>query len=302
MADFLAQKSYQPLVSLGVPVFNAERFLPQALDSLLGQTLSNFELIISDNASTDRTQAICEEYVIKDRRVRYIRQKKNIGAPRNWNFLVNEANGIFFKWSSANDYCSPWMLEKCVEVMEDDPEIVLCYGRTQLIDDDQNPIKIYERDKSFNENRPSDRFEKVFSNLIRNNIQCGVFRLDILRLTRLDRLYPSGDLSLMAELALYGRFQMLPDVLLFRRQSRETFTSMLNPLERQRVYDPEAKFPLKLLQTRRHLDNLISILRAPLSLQEKLRAYFIALKLIKWDKKILWFELLSLFKEKKSSR
>lgn len=295
MTETTGGSTYHPLVSIGVPVFNAERFLPSALDSLLNQTLSDFELIISDNASTDSTQTICEDYARRDRRVRYIRQKTNIGAPRNWNVLVHEARGIFFKWASANDYCAPAMLEKCVNAMQADPGLVLCYGRTKLVDENEQAIEVYGRDIAFDEDRPSERFARVCAHLSLNNIQCGVFQLDVLRRTRLDRLYPTGDMVLMAELALYGRFHMIPDELLFRRQSRKTFTAMLTPLERQHVYDPKATTPMKLILARRHVDNLVSISRAPISIVEKLCAYRVALRLARWDRVGLWREFLSLF-------
>ena len=297
MVDTVGYRGHQPLVSIGVPVFNAEHFLARALDSLLGQTLSDLELIISDNASTDNTQVICEDYVRRDQRVRYIRQQSNIGAPRNWNVVVHEARGVFFKWASANDYCAPVMLERCVGAMQVDPGIVLCYGRTELVDENEQPIEIYGGDISFEEDRPSERFARVCALLSMNNVQCGVFRLGALRRTRLDRMYPSGDLALMAELALYGRFWMMPDVLLFRRQSRGTFTSMLAPLDQQRVYDPKAKKPMKLLRARRHLDNMVSVACAPISVVEKLRAWWFSLRLICWDRMGIVREFLSLFKD-----
>jgi glycosyltransferase involved in cell wall biosynthesis len=287
---------HHPLVSIGVPVFNGEGFLEVALDSFRAQTFSDFELIISDNASNDGTQAICEAYVRRDGRIRYIRQKSNIGAPRNWNVLVHEARGIFFKWASANDYCSPMMLQECIDVMKADPGVVLCYGRTQLVDENEERIAIYEQDISFDEDRPSERFASVCNQLGLNNLQCGVFRLDVLRRTRLDRLYPSGDLALIAELALYGRLKVIPKILLFRRQSRRTFTSMLTPLERQRVYDPRAKAPMKFILARRHLDDLMSISRAPIPVVEKIRAYRIALRIARWNRIHLWREFLSALK------
>ncbi len=292
---------HRPLVSIGVPVFNGERFLERALDSLLDQTFSDFELIISDNASNDATQEICEAYVRRDRRVRYIRQISNIGAPRNWNVLVHEARGIFFKWASANDYCSPRMLQECVNVMKADPGVVLCYGRTQLVDENEQPLEVYERDISFDEDRPSKRFASVCAQLRLNNAQCGMFRLDVLRLTRLDRLYPSGDKALIAEIALYGRLKVIPEVLLFRRQSRSTFTAMLTLLERQKVYDPEAKAPMKFIVGRRILDNLASISRAPISVMEKIRAYRIALRIARWNRINLWREFLSVLKDASSA-
>jgi glycosyltransferase involved in cell wall biosynthesis len=281
------------LVSIGVPVFNAERFLPRALDSLLGQTYTNLELIISDNASTDRTPEICKDYLRRDPRIRYIRQPVNIGAPQNWNAVVHEARGVFFKWASANDYCAAEMLEKCIEVMHGDPETVLCYGKTQFVDENEDLIEVYELDRAFNEDRPSERFARVCLELRLNNMQSGVFRLDALRRTGLDRSYPHGDMVLTAELALYGRFQMIDEVLLFRRQSLETFTAMMTPLERQRVYDPKATSPMRFLSARRHLDYLLCISRAPISMVEKIRAYRAALRKLRWARVELWHELLS---------
>jgi glycosyltransferase involved in cell wall biosynthesis len=282
-----------PLVSIGVPVFNAERFLPRALDSLVSQTLTDFELIISDNASTDRTPEICEEYLRRDPRIRYIRQPVNIGAPRNWNAVVHEACGVFFKWASGTDYCAAEMLEKCIEVMQADPGIALCYGKTQLVDEHEQPIELYEHDRSFNQSDPSERFAQVLSRLWMNNMQSGVFRLDTLRRTRLDRLYPTGDLVLMAELALYGRFHMIDEVLLFRRHTQNTFTAMLTPLERQQVYEPEATAPVRFIAARRYLDYFFSISRAPIPLTERLRAYKAALRLVIWARGRLLRELLS---------
>ena len=278
---------------MGVPVYNGERFLARALDSLLDQTLSDFELIISDNASTDGTQAICEAYARRDGRVRYVRQPTNIGGPRNWNAVVHVAGGAFFKWASASDYCASRMLEQCVRVMQADPGIILCHGLTQLVDEQEQPIEVYRGDTSFVEDRPSERFLRVAELMTLNNAQSGVIRLDVLRRTRLDRLYPSGDMALMAELALYGKFHLIPDVLLFRRQSAATFTVMLSPSERRAFLDPRAKAPIRLIRARRHIDNLVSIARAPLSMTERLRAYRYALRLARWDRRNVWREFRS---------
>ena len=100
-----------PLVTVGIPVYNGERYLREAVDAILAQTFDDFELILSDNASTDSTAAICKEYAQHDPRVRYLHQPLNIGAPRNYSLLVACARGRYFKWSSASDTCEPAMLE-----------------------------------------------------------------------------------------------------------------------------------------------------------------------------------------------
>lgn len=281
-----------PLVSVGLPVYNGERFLARALDSLLDQTIQDIELIISDNASRDGTQAICEAYARRDRRVRYLRQVANLGAPRNWNVVAREARGEFFKWAAAADICVPHALERCVEAMRRDAGVVVCYGRTQFIDEQERPMEVIDTDVDAMDERPSERFLRMCTRLSLNNVQCGVVRMDVLRRTGYDRLYPSGDLVFSAELVLHGKCLLLPEILVLRRKSPGTFTSMLSPLERQRFYDPQAKAPMKFIHARRHLDHMACIARAPIPPMEKLRAYRVALRVARWDRGELWREVL----------
>jgi glycosyltransferase involved in cell wall biosynthesis len=284
-------RSPAPVVSIGVPVYNGARFLSQALDSLLGQSFSNLELIISDNASTDQTERICRAYAGKDTRVRYFRQTANIGAPRNWNFVAKEARGRYFKWSSGNDFCPSDMVEKCVAVMEDDAGVVLCYGRTCLVDEETNSRKEYSYDIAVLEGLPHERFRTLYRTLALNNAQSGLIRADALRRTRYDRPYPHGDVVLMAELALQGKFVLLPDVLLYRRMGRDTFSSLLSPAEMQVFFDPKAKRGVGLWHLRMHLDFFVTVLRASLGLPEKLRTLMLVLRHAIWDRKKLWVEL-----------
>src|SRR5882672_6607215 len=123
-----------PSVTLGLPVFNGEAFLVQSLETILGQTYGDFELIISDNASTDGTPDIVHDYAARDTRIRCFRQATNVGAGNNWSFVAEQARGRWVKWVSANDEYSPRLLEDCLEPLLRDTSVVLCYGRTQLID------------------------------------------------------------------------------------------------------------------------------------------------------------------------
>ncbi|MDB5047963.1 MAG: glycosyl transferase [Fibrobacteres bacterium] len=284
-----------------MPIYNSERHLRQALDSLLGQTLRDFELIVSDNASTDGTGAICAEYAQRDKRVRYIRQERNIGAPRNWNAVLHPARGEFFKWASGNDYCSPDSLALCVEAMQREPDITLCYGHTELIDNDGNSLGAYPGDLDINDPRPSDRFKKLLNGVGLNNAQQGVIRTSVLRRTGLDRLYPGGDIPLMSELALYGRLTLLPGVMLYRRFSPDTVMAMRSPAEVTLIYNPQAKKQAGFLRVRFHWDNFTSILRAPISYSEKLRALGIAVKYAAWDREKLWGEVRFLWASTPSS-
>lgn len=109
-----------PRVSVGMPIYNGERFLKAAIESILAQTLTDFELIISDNGSTDQTQEICQAYATKDQRIRYYRSAQNFGASWNHNRVFELSTSEYFKWAACDDICKPEYLEQCVEILVDD--------------------------------------------------------------------------------------------------------------------------------------------------------------------------------------
>ena len=106
-----------PKISIGLPVYNGENILRRSIDSILSQTFSDFELIISDNASSDSTPIICQDYTKRDKRIRYVRQKKNIGVYRNYFFLVNEAKFEYFLWVASDDYLDPNFLDENLKIL-----------------------------------------------------------------------------------------------------------------------------------------------------------------------------------------
>src|SRR5262245_40416583 len=116
-----------PLITIGLPCYNSERFIRQSIDSLLAQTYRDFVLLISDNASTDGTAAICQGYAAQDSRVKYTRNETNIGNPRNFNRIASLTATRYLKWSTADDFWAPTFLERALEIMERDPSIALCY-------------------------------------------------------------------------------------------------------------------------------------------------------------------------------
>ncbi len=125
-------------VSIGLPVYNGEVYLKEAIESILNQTYGDFELVISDNDSNDMTQAICIDYLKKDRRIRYYRNAKNMGAAYNYNRVFKLSNGKYFKWAAHDDICHPEFLEKCINVLDTEKEVVLCYPIAQVIDENGN--------------------------------------------------------------------------------------------------------------------------------------------------------------------
>ena len=121
-----------PAVSIGMPVFNGEHSVGQALDSLLAQTFTDFELIVSDNASTDRTQQICEAYVQRDARVRYVRQERNMGGHGNFCFVLQQARAPYFMWASVDDFWAPTFIAENLRILETRPDVVASMSRVRL--------------------------------------------------------------------------------------------------------------------------------------------------------------------------
>src|SRR4029077_6387743 len=127
--------SRAPRLSIGLPVYNSEIYVAQSIESLLGQTYEDFELIISDNASTDATPDICRGYAKHDSRVRYLRQPRNIGLAPNHNFVFSESRGELFKWAAADDLYGRDLLKFCVEALDEHPEVVLAHAWEAVIDE-----------------------------------------------------------------------------------------------------------------------------------------------------------------------
>lgn len=206
-----------PLVTLGMPVFNAERFLAESIQSLLAQTFTDFELLISDNASTDGTDTICRWYAEHDPRVRYRRGTHNRGASWNHTVLVGWARGRYFKWAAADDVCAPTFLERCVEVLEHDQSAVLCLPATREIDDAGNRLDRYEHPLRLTSHDVVERW----TDLLMIGYACyhvyGVLRTEALEATGLMGAYIESDMVLLAELALHGRFAELDEELFLHR-------------------------------------------------------------------------------------
>lgn len=281
----------KPRVFIGLPVYNGSRFLSSALDSLLAQSYVEFTLLISDNASIDDTKAICERYARADERVRYVRQERNIGAPANWNFVANQADGDYFKWATANDECAPDMLEKCVSALDADPSAVLCQGVTCLVDEESDAREIYNKDLALLDSRPSSRLRKLGMRLALNNGQSGLIRLLALRRTGLDRPYPDGDIPLMAELALLGKFIVLPEVMLYRRMGPSTFACLLAKEQFGAFYGEQAEKNASSYRLRQHMEIMNAALCLPDNLREKLASLTVALRRLVWDRANVLSEL-----------
>ena len=150
-----------PRLSIGLPVYNGEEYLAQSIEALLGQSYEDFELIISDNASTDSTADICRRYGRQDSRIRYIRQARNIGLSPNHNFVLQQSRGEFFKWAAADDLYGRDLLKRCVDALDEHPGVVLAHAWEVAIDGAGNVTQAMDYPLATDSPRAPDRFRSI---------------------------------------------------------------------------------------------------------------------------------------------
>ena len=223
-----------PKVSIGMPVYNGEHFIREALDSLLAQTFTDFELIISDNASTDDTEEICQNYASKDSRIRYIRQSKNLGASCNFEFVLDEAVGEYFMWAAHDDKWDKEWIEKLQQkLLNNNTNFV--FGRLLQIGEtgDTIPYRTNHRKFNFIGNKT---LRKAFfflepEQLGKSNSIYGLYKKSFLPLKKLSIfLSPSetitewNDIFFLYNILSYTELHCVPDVFFYKRLVISTFT------------------------------------------------------------------------------
>jgi len=208
----------KPLVSIGMPVYNGELFIGRALDSLLTQDYENFELIISDNASTDGTEEICRSYKLKDARIQYHRNVTNAGALRNFRRALELSSGKYFMWAAHDDLWEKSFISKLIEafLLNGDVALSCCdYNAVsnttgEVVSHDGNPLPSFSISNTIFENTIA-MIEHPHSPFV-----YGIFRADKLKSTRFVRrstYFDFGDLFLLNEISLLGKVQLTPEIL-----------------------------------------------------------------------------------------
>jgi glycosyltransferase involved in cell wall biosynthesis len=214
-----------PLVSVGLPVFNGEAFLEEAIRSALAQTLDDLELILCDNASSDRTPEICRDHAARDPRVRYFRNPRNLGAAANYNLAFSYARGRYFKWLAHDDRMLPSFLAKTSRVLEERMDTVLCNTVVSYIDSSGAQIGLYDSKLAGADVlSPSARFAWM---VLRSHTCVdffGLIRREALRDSLLHGSFHGADRALLAQLALRGRMLQLPAPLLAVREHPNRYT------------------------------------------------------------------------------
>jgi glycosyltransferase involved in cell wall biosynthesis len=223
-----------PKLSIGIPVFNGQEFLPELLDSLLAQTFRDFEILICDNASSDQTPEICSEYERRDSRIHYLRNSRNLGATANFNQVFELSKAPLFKWAAHDDLYYDDYLAVCVSLLEANPDTVLAHTGTAFINErgellhyeqgsggflDRKSEKRYWADVPIIGDTPVavNRFWQVLSRAHRGTHMFGVVRREALRKTSLLPDFVGGNRAMLAELALLGRFRCANEPLFLTR-------------------------------------------------------------------------------------
>lgn len=269
-----ATTTTSPRVTIGLPVYNGQNYLVETLESILAQTFTDFELVISDNASTDDTEKICREYAARDERIRYFRNSVNIGASANYNRAFELGVAPYFKWAAHDDLLAPAFLERCVQALDDDPDVVLAYTRAKAIDADGEVVKSYPFKRHFNSPDPRQRFFEFVLDPSPVVAVFGLMRRDTLGRTRLIGKYSGSDRPLLSEMSLLGKFFEVPEFLFFYRfHEEQSWGGNKSAHAQQAWYDPRRAGKTTFPQWRLLREHIRSIERAPVGLKDKIPCY-----------------------------
>ncbi len=283
-----------PRVSIGLPVYNGVEYLRAAIDSLLVQTFSDFELVISDNASTDGTEAVCREIAARDRRVRYSRLPENIGGVGNHNHVASLATGTYFMWAASDDVWQPDYVRRCVELLDRDPGVVVVFALNALMDEQGLSVRTVPAGPSLAIDDVTERFRR--STEIYRTIEpfYGLIRRDALRRVAPMVKHPGFDRILFAELALIGKLLQIPEPLYIRRihagQSVGAFPSLrsryrwISPNRTPRLVFPHLEYAAYFTG---------AVWRSAPSLKVRLQCLLFIAKWCNWHRRPIWQELLS---------
>lgn len=272
----------KPRVSIGVPVYNGERYLKETLDAILAQTFTDFELIISDNGSTDGTQAICETYTRMDGRISYHRSDKNLGIAPNYNRVFEFSSGEYFKWADYDDLIAPDCIAQCLNVLENHPEVSVCFPRAKVIDETGTVLEDYDPLPDTSSHEPNVRFGNLLLSNDNRVVQAsGLMRASMVKKSVMHGSYPCSDEVFLAHMALLGTFYEIPDRLFFVRLHPRQSTRGVLASERSRVvfFDTSLKDKVVLIKWLYFKDCLRAIRTSPIGFYQRLRCY---LHMMRW--------------------
>ena len=283
-SDTIGRSVGIPSVTVGLPVYNGEPYIEEAIRSILDQTHDDLCLIISDNASTDATEDVCRQACAADARVVYERQDVNRGAAWNYNRVVALARSPYFKWAAADDLLAPTCVERCFDVLSNaPPSVVMVYPKTMIVDATGSSVREWSDGLEARSRWPHKRFNRVVRNIVLGNPAFGLVRAEAVARTRGHGNYPSADWVYLSELALLGEIWEIPEPLFIRRMHDMTSRVANTDLEQLSAwFDPAAK-PVTDENGRLLREYLAAIRHAQLSPSE--RAATLAQFSIVWNRR-----------------
>lgn len=225
-------------VSIGLPVYNGENLVAEALESLVSQSFEDLEIVVADNASTDRTLEIVREFAARDPRIIVLSSDRNRGAAWNYNRVLDACSGEYFRWQAHDDRVLPAATERCVQALDDDPGAVLAHPYTRLIEASGRLVRDYPDDLGAVGDDPAARLRSTVQRLTYCHPVFGLVRRDALQRTARIAPFVGSDVTLLYELSLYGRFAVVPEYLFVARQANSI---RANPTKRSLTawFDPD---------------------------------------------------------------
>lgn len=269
-----------PRVVIGLPVYNGQNYLRHAIETILAQTYTDFQLLISDNASTDTTEEICREYAKQDSRIVYHRQQHNIGGGPNYNFVFQASDADYFKWQAHDDTLEPDYLRQCVELLDQDDSLAIAHSRSLVINETGQCIGTYDGEIRLNGATPSERFWKIlwagyFTEVF------GLMRSQMVKRTHLQRSFAGSDRNFVADMLLQGNVGYIEQYLFSRRDHAECYCKLKDTATKLEWFDPKVKRSMSkftgLVKTKTYLDAIATF---PMSPIERARC---VQKLVEWS-------------------
>ena len=204
-------EEFNPKVSIGLIVYNGGEYLRGAIDSFLAQTFDDYEIIISDNASTDDTQIICEEYAALNHKIRYIRQVKNQGPIFNFKYVLEQARGDYFMWASHDDIFAPTYISECLNAHKNNPECISVFTNFNVLDLKSNRITEKQSPSSRSSNFV---FSRTMISLLdmHPNMIYGLHKTKILRKIKIET-FDWFDIFIIIQLSYFGKIIVIPKYL-----------------------------------------------------------------------------------------
>ena len=227
-----------PRISLGLPAYMAAKWIGSCLESALAQTVSEFELIISDNCSTDETYAIVQRFAERDSRIRAFRQAENVGITANHNFTYLQASAPYFCWLSATDIYHPEFLARCLKAIESAPDVVLAAPRASTFFETPGDGQLLAENRLPEVQDPRRQLFAVMSATLGTSLFRGVYRRSAIgNRIPLQPIF-GNDLLLVVEMAATGRVVQIDEPLYYERVSAGARTAEVPLYMRAQYYEP----------------------------------------------------------------